>query len=64
MDDPAPELEAEAAPLRQQAWLASEYYKACIVAGLPAHMAEGFVSEWHAARIDERVAWTDLSGED
>jgi hypothetical protein len=64
MDDPAPELEAEAQMLRQRAWVASEFYKACVHNGLPAHMAEGFVVEWYAAQIENQVMWQDLSGDD
>jgi hypothetical protein len=61
MDDPAPELEAQAQLLRQTAWLASEYYKSCFHNGLPAHMCEDFVREWHSAQVEGQVAWTDLS---
>lgn len=63
MDDPAPELEAETAPLVQMAWKLGEFWKACRAAGLPDDLSHEVVMEWYASQVEEPVAWRDDGGD-
>jgi hypothetical protein len=63
MDDPTPELEAEAMRLRQRVWILGEMYKACRANGLPDHMTDQVVMDWYTSQIEGQVVWTDLNEE-
>lgn len=50
------EQEAVAAGLRQHAWLASEFFKACRLAGLPDDIARELVLDWNERQWEETDA--------